>query len=415
MMSLTFTIAHSFGYHPSTIPKAPLRRKLRFNTRLHRITLVAPLAQKHWQVRASRGTLIKKPASLFALMARKVQMPNTATRTRTVSAAVDAFNKLVGPYTATGAIDDVQPPISLLLHLVQMHAAGWKPDIHDVAALSGISALAIYPGDALSSDAHALIEPERRLAEATGFGYEWLPFADVEDAWLIVRRCINAGRAARVRNEATLLLAGYEEGQDPAARRIHVLGDGDAAETWWGWEEFGLWVERMVSDGASSLGRYTTHIIAQSPAMVARRVINDLVVWSAAPPDAIYQRYPDAACGLKAIADYAAGARVSDPLLDAGQRPAPQEGDTSHGIQRQWSLRRSTAVYLDRVADWALWSQEVNQRLREAAAAYHACHEAWRQSRTGAGPDGSTAAESWLRHEAKAVDVLTDLIKSQGW
>jgi hypothetical protein len=337
-------------------------------------------------------------------------MSNTATRSQRVSPAINTFGELIGPYTVSGSIDEVQPPISLILHLVQMRTAGWKLDIHDVAALSGVSALTIYQHDtAGGKDAHTLIEPERRLAQFTGFGYEWLTFADVEDAWRIVRRSVNAGRAVRTRHEEDLLLAGYEEGPNPTSRRVCALIDDETASTWWSWEQFGTWVERMVSDGMSSLGRYTTHTIAQSPAIAARHVLNDLVAWSVAPPDVVHQRHPDAAYGLQAISTYA----DAMPNRDV----PPQEGACcdGHAIHRQWSLRRCTAVYLGRVADWALWPEAVNDRLREAAAAYQACHEAWRRFHAASGSDHGAIVEDWLRHESTAVSILADLVKAQGW
>jgi len=59
---------------------------------------------------------------------------------------------------------------------------------HAAAAL-----FAYQNGEFMSKYAHLEVEPDRRIASATGFGYEWTGFHGPEEAWELVKACVGAG------------------------------------------------------------------------------------------------------------------------------------------------------------------------------------------------------------------------------
>jgi len=113
------------------------------------------------------------------------------------------FDELIGRFgchaVASGGEMYIQPYVYLSLHLVQMRAAGWAVDFDQVAAVSGASALFAYQrDDFMPKYAHLDVEPDRRIAEATGFGYEWVSFEDVGGAWEWVIESVDAGLTGSV-------------------------------------------------------------------------------------------------------------------------------------------------------------------------------------------------------------------------
>jgi hypothetical protein len=115
---------------------------------------------------------------------------------------VDQFQNLIlrqGEHSvASGDEVYIQPYVYLSAHLVQMRAQGWDVDFDQVAAVSGASALFGYqPDDFMPKYAHLIIEPDRRIAEATGFGYEWVPFEGQEGAWQVLVESIDAGTSVK--------------------------------------------------------------------------------------------------------------------------------------------------------------------------------------------------------------------------
>jgi len=160
------------------------------------------------------------------------EMGITVTDARIVSTAVETFSQLIEQYgrhaiAGEGGIVYEQPPVRISLHVMQMRSAGWLESFDQVATLSGASALFLYDRSSfMPKYAHTHIEPEARVADATGFGYEWLPFADAEEAWQIVRRSVNASRPVKGHHAEALLFAGYRDADQAAGRKVLTLLDG---------------------------------------------------------------------------------------------------------------------------------------------------------------------------------------------
>jgi len=330
---------------------------------------------------------------------------------------VKAFNKLIGHLGQHGIVSGVemyvQPHVDLSLQTVAMRAAGWEIDFEQVAAVSGACAPFGYQRDAfMCKYAFRSLDPDARIAEATGYGFEWRPFEGAEAAWEIIRDEIAAGRPVRGWHWEGLMFGGFEEAGDTQERRVYVMVDGpETFGRWWSWTEFGEWVDLQTEWKSTFLGCHTGKVETSDPAVVAQRVIAELVAWGQGAPEAIQAKYPEATFGLAAMAAYA------DDCENVDQFP---EWTVCHGINPQTGLRNATAVYLTRVANEDLFSTRVNRILPLVAGHYRSAYCAWKELYTllghhapeGAARDqdrrraGAEAAREAMRHEEAALKML---------
>lgn len=266
-----------------------------------------------------------------------------------------------------------QPCVYLQMHLVEMQTAGWDVDFDTLAAVSGASALFAYqPGEFMPKYANLLIGMDRRIAEATGFGYEWVPFQNAEQAWQIIKEAVDSGRVAKGWDWESCAFCGYQEADEPEGRKVYAIGDGPGTfATWWTRGEFAEWLDRIMQWKQNRLGRHTARVPTKPPREVARRVMRDLVAWSTDPPEACTKRFPQATFGLAGIERYA------DDCADVEAFP---DWTMCHDINPQWTLRHSTGVYLGRVADGGLFPQPAARHIAQAAAAYRSAAESWHQA-----------------------------------
>ena len=164
---------------------------------------------------------------------------------------VRQFDKLIGHLGRHGIVSGVelyvQPPVSLSLHTVAMRAAGWEIDYEQVAALSGACAPFGYqPDEFMCKYAYLDLDPDARLAEATGYGFEWVPFASIEEAWSLIKTAVAAGQPVRGWHWEALLFGGYEEADAVSERR--GLCDGRRPRDLWSLVALGR-IQRMVRSG----------------------------------------------------------------------------------------------------------------------------------------------------------------------
>jgi hypothetical protein len=286
------------------------------------------------------------------------------------------FHELVGRIGEHGVVagDEkyVQPYVYVSLHLVQMRAAGWDVDYDHIAAVSGASALFAYqPGEFMPKYAHLYVEPDRRIAEATGFHYEWTDFADAGEAWNLITKGVDAGRSLKGWDWENILFAGYEGAREPQERRVYAMADGpDTYAKWLTWGEFSDWALRIRKWGVPRLGRYDARVEAKPIRDVALRVMRDLVEWSVEPPQHVRDQWPKATYGLAGIEAYASTCEGSD---------TNEDWVACHDINGQWAVRNSTSVYLKRVAEAGVFRDQVNAHLRAAAKDYRAAYESWQE------------------------------------
>jgi hypothetical protein len=121
-----------------------------------------------------------------------------------------------------------QPSVYLVSHLVCMRAAGWRDISFDtLAAVSGASALFAYePGTFMPKYANLAIGMDERIAEATGFGWAWVPFDGAEEAWTLLKRGVDAGRPLKGWHAENVVFAGYQNAETPEERRVFAMTDG---------------------------------------------------------------------------------------------------------------------------------------------------------------------------------------------
>jgi hypothetical protein len=298
-----------------------------------------------------------------------------------------------------------------------MRAAGWKAISFDtLAAVSGASALFAYePGAFMPKYANLFIGMDERIAEATGFGWEWVHFDGAEEAWILLKRGIDAGRPLKGWHAENVIFAGYQDAEMPEERRVFAMTDGpEYYAKWWTWDMFTQWVADW-SQG--QLGRHTTLLIQAAPRAIVLRVLRDLVDWAESPPDAVKQRYPNAKFGLEGIRAYAE---------DCADVETFEDWAACHDINPQWTLRNSTAVYLEDVAETQIFPEPVNTLLREASAQYRDAYTAWQKfyKQLGHGaPDGAgtvktrrlagaAAVREALAYESAGIATLQEVLST---
>ena len=307
----------------------------------------------------------------------------------------------------------VQPYVYLVAHVIEMWAAGWDDaDFDSVAALSGASALFAYePNEWMPKYAHLYVDPANRIAEATGFGYEWIRWSDAQDAFRCIRESVDSGVPLKGWDWENCVFAGYRDATCDEERQVFVMAAGpeDYAE-WRSWEQFEEWVKRVLSWNQQRLGRYKGPTPAASPDRTAIRVIRDLAAWASEPPEDVAKAFPKAQFGLRGIAAYG---------QDCADTRTYKEWIACHPINPQWTVRNSSAVYLESVADF--FAPAVNSSIMAASEAYRECYRSWQRfyellghcAPEGAGRDPGRRAEAasliehWHSQESRAIANLT--------
>lgn len=303
---------------------------------------------------------------------------------------VKEFHDLIGRFghhaVAVGDEVYIQPYVYLSLHLVQMRSAGWKDaDYDQIAAVSGVSALFGYEhGTFEPKYAHHLIGMDDRITEATGFGYEWVSFNGINEAWNIIKESVDSGRSVKGWFWENIMFAGYQDAEKPEDRKVFAMADGPGTfAEWWSWEKFGKeYIDLVTKWGATSLGRYTKRVPTKPANEVALRVIKDLVEWSINPPEQILKKYPKATFGLAGIQLYADDCADMEKNKDFG---------SCHDINPQWTPRNSSSVYLKKVAksykfpdnDYTylsyIFPDDINTHLLKASDEYKNAYIYWKQ------------------------------------
>jgi len=263
-----------------------------------------------------------------------------------------------------------QPHTYLTSHLICMKAASWEDvDFDALAALSGASALFAYePGTFEPKYALLHIDIDKRIADATGFGWEWIEFESPEAAWEILKDTIDEGHPLKGLVGESAVFAGYENTGMIEDRRVFALTDGgEYFVDWWSWREYSTWAEHW-SDGR--LGRHTGSVATLSTEEVALRVLRDLVSWAHKAPYDVERKFPKATFGLAGVSAYA------DDCADTETFP---DWHACHDINPQWTVRNSTAVYLDRMVTAGDLPTEMNAFLSLASEQYRNAYQEWRR------------------------------------
>lgn len=287
---------------------------------------------------------------------------------------LEVFGQAPEQHGRRGALHAVGAQSWLLAHLTQMHAAGRADvDYHTLAVVSGCAALLTYARDDVRSlNALLMLDPGRRVAEATGFGYENIRFRDRNQVWRTIRQSIDAGLSLKAwGGGGAVIVAGYEDDPDGWDRHMFVTPDGDnIGGSWKGGQFITDWVDDARRCGTLTVGRHTESIVAQPKAQVAAQAIGNLVKWGKHPPDVITRTLRGIVLGLESI-DAAAESCAK------GDLPAERTGLLA--IATAWTLRLSTAIYLERLADGDVLPTELAPHIRAASELYRDAYGAWEQ------------------------------------
>jgi len=290
---------------------------------------------------------------------------------------VKEFYDLIGRFghhaVAVGDEVYIQPYVYLSLHLVQMRSAGWKDmDYDQIAAVSGASALFGYePGEFRPKYANRSIGMDERIAEATGFGYEWIKYEGIDGAWELLKASVDSGKSVKGEDWENIMFAGYQDAEKPEDRKVYAMADGPGNYSKWiTWKEFGEYIDRMKQWNCMQFGRYTERILTKPADEVATRVIKDLVEWSNNPPENISKIFPKATFGLAGIQIYADDCADMEKNKDFGP---------CHDINPQWPVRNSSSVYLKQVAKANVFPDNINTHLLKASDEYKNAYIYWKQ------------------------------------
>lgn len=310
-----------------------------------------------------------------------------------------------------------QPHNHITMRLVCTRLAGRTDiDFDTLMTVSGAGLLLAYEPNSMSPKyGHLHVDMDERIADATGFGWEWVPFEDAQDAWRIVTETVGSGRPVECHYMEAALFVGYEDAAGQGDRKVYVIGEPFPGQEWWTWPQFSEWA---ANSRPRALGRHTGEVATAPEREVALRVMCDAATRATEPPLTVTEHLPNARFGFDGIAAYA------DDVADAERKPSEYFRESAwrgcHAINPQWTARRSTAVYLRRVGNGDAFGADVPEHLLSAADAYDAAYQAWQAFYEHLGyiapkdawdssehrKAGAVAIREALAHEQAAVEKL---------
>jgi hypothetical protein len=317
-----------------------------------------------------------------------------------------------------------------LVHvLFSMRAAGWGIDCPTLMCVTGTAFSFWYQHDNYHV-AYSLPHGwEQRLAEATGFGYEYLDHEAVEDAWRHLVTSIDSGRLVNGEWMEGVTFAGYEAAGEPEDRKVFAVDETfEWPGAWWGWEQFARWYEEWAKP-FRWLGRHSRRIATPSPRESALAVLKGIPEWAGEYDEG--RQYAAGGEGLAGIAAYAAD--IADTSKRGDYIAGPWRG--CHAINPLWTARRLPPVYLRRAA--REFDGQARQHVLAAADRYAAAYEAWQEWNRRLGgavtggedadgtpptawdsPDaraaGAAAVRQALEHERAAVAAIKEALAATG-
>lgn len=322
-------------------------------------------------LRPTRAELVLAAADMETAL-----LAETGGRPVVLSSVVEAFAR------RALSLPDLNPVrTSLLMRLVCMQAMGDRTTDYDtLVVLSGWgNSFAYHPTKFWlmyqPPDDPALTE--QRLVRGTGFGWEIVPKAGVEECWKTVRETLDSGRPLQAAWMDDYVFAGYLDAPAPTDRRVFALG-GWRQPGWMTWKEFAEWGDRQ-----GWFGRPAGRTVPRDPA-TDRELLQRLAEWGKGDGRAAVDFMKDGVFGIPGLEAYA------DDVADSAKDPDTLDGGwlACHAVNRQLSGRACTATWLERQA--AAVPSTVATLLRLAAADYRASDAAWRRFRVVlGGPEGS--------------------------
>ena len=271
-------------------------------------------------------------------------------------------------------------------------------DYADVITLSGYG-----PSFGYSQEkwwAHYFPPPgrDKRIADATGFGFRWVQYKTPEEYWDALKESIDDGTPVRGPYGEGVLFIGYRDADRIEDRQVRPLARVFVEPgSWWTWEHFVDW-HKKHSDGGwhgCHTGRVDT-IPAEDSAV---EVLRMMVEMATDDPRSHNPRFEGVIWGLPGIAAYA------DDLADMSKSGAKEEDGGyfqggwrgCHNICPQMSGRPAAATYLNRIAP--LFEADTKRHILAAAEHYAKATDAWhefdRQLSRALEESGHDHTEAW--------------------
>lgn len=340
--------------------------------------------------KASRKTARPKPAKKpAAAKAKKPSEPTPPVAAHTDEILLDNVVRIFDKVARETQDAYWQPRSAMTTHLVCMRAAGWrKADYATLMTLSGFGVSFAY--ERKERFWVGWVPPpgaDERITRATGFGWEWLQLPDVESAWRLLKRTLRSGKPLRAPYLEELVFAGCREARRKADRGVFALCVPFAHPgKWWPWESFCEW---FTTESRGFVARHTKRLEKDPPRRTAEEVVKTIVQWAHHHPLSDNKDYGQVEFGLAGIEAYAAD--IEDLDLAPDDFAAGWLG--CHAIYPQWTARQCTAAYLRGAA--GLFDAKVGARVRAAAKAYTAAHQAWLRWEKHLGREGRAPKNAW--------------------
>jgi hypothetical protein len=290
---------------------------------------------------------------------------------------------------ADAAATHPYPRSAMIAHLVCMRAARWRSA--DYAALMTVSGFGLsFAYEHGPKHWVARVPPpeaEQRIERAFGFGWEWRPCAEPDQAWRLLKRSLDAGKCLRAPYDEEILLAGAADARKRADRQVFVLCQAfDPPGQWWTWPQFQA---LFHSHSELPCGRHTRRLAKAPPRAVAVEVITNIVRWARRHPLADNPDYGQVEFGLAGIEAFAAD--IEDLEKPAAWFARGWRGGAA--VYPQWTARHCTAGYLKAAADQ--FAPKPAARLRAAARHYAAAYKAWQRWERQLGRPPKAPEDAW--------------------
>jgi DNA-binding transcriptional MerR regulator len=293
-----------------------------------------------------------------------------------------------------------QPRSFVQVRVVCMQAAGWKDADYDtIMTISGFGPSFAYHPKKFWPQYVAPDGSGERLAQATGFGWEWKQYETVEEYWQALRETLDAGKPIHAPHIEEVIFVGYRDADEAAGRQVRPLaphGVGVEPGAWWTWEEFEAW---FAEESHGFLGRHTERVPQVAPRESAIETLEAIVQMATDDPRAKNPDFEGVKWGLEGLEAYAAD--VGD-VSKAG-KPGEYFYDGwlgCHAIYPQISGRASAAVYLERLGKSGIFPEAGNARVLAAAKSYGDARAAWGEYEKHLGNEETAeASDSWMVEE----------------
>lgn len=282
--------------------------------------------------------------------------------------------------------------------LACMRTAGWDIDYETLMPVSGYGLTFAYaPKEGCGMHFFPPPGTDRRISQATGFGWEYVHYKDIEAYWQALKETIDSGRPIQAPHHEEVLFVGYQEAEKKKHRRVRPMAISVFVDTdtWWSWREFQKW----FAEFGGSLGRFTGKTERLSDRQVAIETMQSLVNMAFRDPrdKGTDKHVAWGVAGIEAFARDMADLSMKERHFCSGWF-------SCHDSNPQWTARQLTGRYLQVAA--GLFAEDAATLIRDAVRDYQAAHQAWLQWEQQLGAHSPHRAWSMERHRLAGASAV---------